>query len=825
MSSAWQDRLLRRLVSHEHQRGPAPHEGLPSLPARFRIVREIARGGWGIVLEAEDSVLARRVALKILTPDRVGRAGGRFVNEAQVAARLEHPAIVPIYDLGHDAGGAWLCMRLVQGEPLAELLQRLAKGDALAAEAWPLERLVDAVLRVAEAVDYAHSQGVIHRDIKPGNVLTGRFGEVFLADFGLAKYLGERPQQAIELTATRAGVMLGTPGFMPPEQADGKPDLDGRVDVYALGALLYNVLTLTPPEFHTDDVVPAEQAAPPGREVPPGLAAVARRCMQADPARRYPDVASLVADLRAWREGRPLSVWSESWSRRAAQRLARNPTWSAAVVAALVVSAVFGGVLVAQSAERARHLNAARADLREAVATARERAQRCATLQAELAASWGPLTDPHPLSPDDAQRRAELATAIAELELQLERARAHGQRVRDDAPADAEARALVQELDLLHVAAHLERERALEDAGFPEVRSSDAERLRTARRLLAGLAKQELAPEHAGRYAELARAVAGKGALQVEVTPAGTPARLLRVVEGEQGVLREEPLGELARTPLEVAELERGSYVLQLGEDPVVRVPFLLERNEVEAIRFALPREIPRGLAYVPAGSPLLGGESGRLRKAEVGPFLAATHEVTLGAWRRFLAATGAPLEHFPAMGGQTLLTETLDPVVFRGYPLADELPVCGITPAAAAAYCAWRSRLDGVDYVVPSEDEWEYAARGADGRPYPWGERYLAERCNTALTTNKLPYEPWWSAVGRFDGDLSPFGLYDCGGNVTEITRTTYGVGTARDSIVIKGGAFSAKQGKFVTTWFRQAISPGEQSPSVGMRLFARPR
>ncbi|MCA8925003.1 MAG: serine/threonine protein kinase, partial [Planctomycetes bacterium] len=309
----WQDRLLARLVDHERDRGPAPREGLPSLPPRFRVVREIARGGWGIVLEAHDAVLGRTVALKILPPDRVARLGDRFVNEAQVAARLEHPAIVPVYDLGRGPDGAWLCMRLVQGEPLSEVLERLAKGQALTCASWPLERMVDAVLRVAEAVAYAHSQGVIHRDIKPGNVLTGRFGEVFLADFGLAKYLGERPEDAVELSATHAGVVMGTPGFMPPEQFAGAPDLDAKVDVYALGALLYNVLTLTVPELDPAQIVPPQRAAPPGRLVPEPLAAVAARCLEADPAARYPSVVELVDDLRAWREGRPLSVWEEPW--------------------------------------------------------------------------------------------------------------------------------------------------------------------------------------------------------------------------------------------------------------------------------------------------------------------------------------------------------------------------------------------------------------------------------------------------------------------------------------------------------------------------------
>src|SRR3954468_9790941 len=250
-------------------------------PGHYRIVREVARGGVGRIVEAVDTRLQREVALKHLLRPGVGEA--RFIREAVLTARLQHPSIVPIHEVGvFDNGEPFIAMKLVRGESLREAI---ARAPGLAERL----QLVSAVLSVTEAVAYAHSQRVIHRDLKPSNVLLGSFGEVVVIDWGLAKHLDlEDDKPAADAVAATAehpavGKIVGTPAYMPPEQALGRP-VDERADVYSLGAMLYEVVTgAAPIEGSTADEVLAKllDAGPVPLEsrlptVPAELAAIVR---------------------------------------------------------------------------------------------------------------------------------------------------------------------------------------------------------------------------------------------------------------------------------------------------------------------------------------------------------------------------------------------------------------------------------------------------------------------------------------------------------------------------------------------------------------------
>jgi hypothetical protein len=271
----------------------------------YQIVREVARGGVGRILEAVDTRLNRQVALKQLLEPGVEEA--RFIREAVLTARLQHPSIVPIHEVGvFSSGEPFIAMKLVRGESLR---QAIAGRSTLAER---LE-LVSAVLAVAEAIAYAHSQRVIHRDLKPSNVLLGSFGEVVVIDWGLAKHL-DVPEAAPTATAapaspssTAVGAIVGTPAYMPPEQALGRP-VDMRADVYSIGAMLYEVLTGeipiagdSAPEVLRNILqkrpIPVEQRAP---GVPADLAAIVRKAMKANSEERYADGGELAADLRRY---------------------------------------------------------------------------------------------------------------------------------------------------------------------------------------------------------------------------------------------------------------------------------------------------------------------------------------------------------------------------------------------------------------------------------------------------------------------------------------------------------------------------------------------
>lgn len=228
---------------------------------RYRPLAELGRGGTARVLRALDPELKRTVAVKTLLDERANRRShARLLAEAQVIAQLEHPAIVPIHDIGRtDEDGLYYVMKEIRGHTLRRLLAKLREGDAELGARWDRKALLRAFVRVCEAVEYAHARGVLHRDLKPSNIVFGDFGAVYLVDWGLARVIGEaEPASSIapghrelrqtldthESHETQHGAVLGTPGYISPEQLQLPSDqLDRRSDVWSLGAILYEILT------------------------------------------------------------------------------------------------------------------------------------------------------------------------------------------------------------------------------------------------------------------------------------------------------------------------------------------------------------------------------------------------------------------------------------------------------------------------------------------------------------------------------------------------------------------------------------------------------
>jgi serine/threonine protein kinase/tetratricopeptide (TPR) repeat protein len=386
---------------------------------RFRVLRPHAQGGLGAVFVALDSELNREVALKEIldrhADNQANRA--RFLMEAEVTARLEHPGIVPVYGLGTYADGRpYYAMRFIRGDSLKEAIAAFhaARGRVTAgspgepgcvsagsrspktrgADATPLalRKLLRRFLDVCNAIDYAHSRGILHRDIKPGNVIVGRFGETLVVDWGLAKPIGhgesskaddERtlwPSFSSGSAATLHGTALGTPAYMSPEQAAGAIDrLGPRSDVYSLGATLYSLLTGSPPfgGVELDEMLrkvsTGDFASP--RRVDPAidraLEAICLKAMELRPEDRYETPRALADDIERWIADEPVAAFPESLRSRLARWSRRNRAWVRAGAAAILVVLVTTGVFAVQQSRSAARERLARE--REHDAAERER--------------------------------------------------------------------------------------------------------------------------------------------------------------------------------------------------------------------------------------------------------------------------------------------------------------------------------------------------------------------------------------------------------------------------------------------------------------------
>lgn len=294
----------RKLVSNGSDTS-IPAFDLPCRFAGYTLESELARGGMGIVFRATRLADNQPVAIKmILKGDFASDAERqRFDAEAEAAARLTHPHIVPIYEIGEFEGRAFFCMKLIQGQSLAE---RLDRGPM------PADRAARLLAQVTSAIEYAHQQGILHRDLKPSNILLDDEGQAYVADFGLAKQ-----QESTRTTLTRTGAILGTPSYMAPEQATGQRGrISAATDIYSLGAILYHMLTGRPPFLGSSPVetvmmVLEQDPVPPrvlNQQANRQLEMICLRCLQKPTDLRYRSAAALGEDLDAFQNNRPISA-------------------------------------------------------------------------------------------------------------------------------------------------------------------------------------------------------------------------------------------------------------------------------------------------------------------------------------------------------------------------------------------------------------------------------------------------------------------------------------------------------------------------------------
>ncbi|MEZ6090061.1 MAG: serine/threonine-protein kinase [Pirellulaceae bacterium] len=393
---------------------------------RFRYVRDHRRGGLGVVTVAIDNELGREVALKRIRPDKAFESAYRdkFLREARITGNLEHPGVVPVYGMGTDAVGTlFYAMRLIRGDTLAQLIQTHWRTTIPGTDAFYDSRMIqllDHFLAVCQTMNYAHRRGVLHRDLKPDNIMVGSYGETLVVDWGLAKVINEPgdasrsgplTEQPPELpadasaSATRFGSAMGTPAYAPPELIRGQIlDIDERTDIYGLGAILYELLTgVAPVTGKSADELKAKAADGQVNDlrrtapyVPSPLAAICMKCLQANRADRYQSVAELIKDVQNWKADQPIVALPDTWWQSRLRWLRHHRGFArsgAAALAGAACVAMVAGVMLYRQRDAYADLARVNGELAAREAAQNRTAQAVRDLMVETFRSPDPRMD------------------------------------------------------------------------------------------------------------------------------------------------------------------------------------------------------------------------------------------------------------------------------------------------------------------------------------------------------------------------------------------------------------------------------------------------
>lgn len=759
-----------------------PDGGRELVAGRYRKVSILGKGGLGEVMACDDTVLQRTVAVKAgHQTGEVDQYSTKVIlaREARIISCLEHPNIIPIYDAGVDSHrGPFYVMRQVTETSLEMILHQRRRGEGNPHD-YTLNRLLRYFLQVCNAVDYAHHRGVIHCDIKPANILLGDYGEVLLVDWGLAQSRNHP-----------LGVRGGTLGYMAPEQMDPLvQDLDWRTDVFALGAIIYEILcgVAAFEEARRSDLTAVGRDPLTIYKMPPPPSArdnrieipreVEETCMKAIATNRDDRLATVreLADA--------IEEWIEGSKQKERQRIEADK------------SADAGDEL----AER----------YHEFVESRPEKMTVFRALRADVV-PWA--------SPEDKQDLWD-AEDIIKVTDALQVRTFHSavsayERALDAVPNHTRAR-----------------------RGLARLYWSELQRARQRGDALDQIAYEQLLREvDDGTFV---RELQRDGTLELKINEHAGRVVLSKLVEHERRLV-EGPSEPIAERSFARRSLPAGRYIVtaQVGDGPgTVSWPVSIDSGTLCRIEID-PPELCKiqydNEVIIPGGRARLGGdplstESDELVVVELPTFVMQRCPVTFRDWFAFLddlrrrdeALVGrfvprtapARLTWHLRDGVWTFETELprpgLDPMT---------LPVFGISAEAAEVYAKWLSEQQGLSWRLPTENEWEKAGRGTDGRIYPWGDHFDATFCKMR---DSRPGPPCVEPVGTFEWDVSPYGVRDLAGGVADWCIPDHRRTAPREprEVVARGGAWCDWAIDCRLTSRRRSLAT-EHSVRAGVRL-----
>ncbi len=777
-------------------------------------VHTIGLGGVGLVVGAHDPNLDREVAIKMLRAESKNKISEveRFIGEARATAKIEHPNVIPVHEMGIMEGvGVFFSMKKVDGANFQTVLEGIGKGDKEYSGKYTRHQLLEIFISICNGVAYAHSKRIIHRDLKPHNVLIGDFGEVLVMDWGLAKFLdahdadvpvrdsGEEVQDHAggDTSITVDGTISGTPNYMPPEQAAGKvSELDERSDIYSLGAILYQILTYEPP-YSGDDLqvvledvrkgnFPHPRKRCPKLKIPRELEAVCLKAMALEKKNRYQKVQELARDIRNYIEGFSVSAHPDSALVKFRKLCFRHPAVSSTAAAIIMIFTVgyatMEGVLyfdylhTVSIADKDRIIG--NSELREATDKYREydaiAAKRVVKEESGSEIELSQKVNGHYNAAENRYESAVIRyTSVPD---PYKRAREVREGLMDIMVNRLKYSILVKNY-----------ERADKWLGFIH--------------LWCGEKLERLSPENRNTILGFEDFLRGDGYLKVDTVPSNASVALLKLADKGDGILSVAGEQDLGTSPVKEFVISKGSYLLKIkaAGRPDVIFPVAINHGEKESDVITIPESVPEGMTYVPAGTFFIGGENSRYYRSheiELPGFYIRKYEVTYGEYLEFWRSLKTAEEREKHVGkvifeaSERKFQDAWDADGKLIPPLKENLPVVGILNGSAETYCSWLSAKTGRKCRLPTAEQWEKAARGVDGRYFPWGNGFDAKFANISENTEARVKFGYWAPPGSFPKDVSVYGVFDMGGNVREMTSSRFIDGG--QFYQIKGASFS---------------------------------
>ncbi len=756
------------------------------LKSSFTNLSVLGFGGMGTIFSAKDTLFYRNLALKIMRSDLKNdeKSIESFIREARITAQIDHPNIIPVYNLGIFEGtGAYFSMKKVDGETLDYVLHKLEKNDPEYQKKYSIHRRLEIFLNICNGMLFAHSKGIIHRDLKPANIMLGNYGEVFIMDWGMAVYIAandsSNKREKIDLReeeiTQKKNSISGTPLFMSPEQITGcEIEFGEQSDVYALGNILYCLLccVATPydPQLETKElfskIINGEIVVPHKRskslKISRELEAITLKALEVDRDHRYKNVTELMNDIKNYLDLRVVGVYNSPIIRffKFCRRHPLIPT--TLLVSLLTVGVFFSYFAIKDTIE----VNALKKILQQNI----EESQSLLKQQQQLRQRYSrhnAQTDLEYIQLETLSQNTallneiKLSNSIRELLDTIGKISLLSNNNADISKERKIALKLIIDYGFGHI---------MDEYNLQKIMSSATDKLNAE--------FNELVKEIPQSKEQLKLLQTNKGKLKFH-----TDNEVELVYEGNnwKSLEQQDSTKKLIKTPCEL-ELSAGTYIFHYKNKNMdtISIPIKIEPGIIYDYELDVIDNVPANTIFIHGGEYVsrILSQSDLGYKRNIDDFFLSKNEVTFGEYLEFWHSLSSEKERRDFTASRIVHTDnglTVEPLWDKNgsliSPLTTQMPVFGVSPEAAEAFCKYMSKKLNRKCRLPYFGELEKAARGVDNRIYVWGNDFEKNYALLNSNSDKKDY-PFGAAADFFQKDISVYGVQNLAGNLRELVK-----------------------------------------------------